>query len=697
MCDEVMVLVQVLLGIGLIAALVILARAMSSLTDMRRDLAGLGSQLKWLSRLVSRRETPGGAETPPEVEWPPAEPVPPVPPDPAQPPAPTPAPPAGAVVEVLEHEAAERDELLSPLSVDAKKVLLRDMTGRPAGIPPVPMKGADGATSQDIELFIGRKLLAWLGMLALLVGSVLFIIWAQRQLLPEVAKSLIHVTVGLGLLVCGEWASRKGWTPLALTLTGGGIAELLFANFSALALYDLIAWEVFLALMAVVVALAILLALRYESQTISIIATLAGVAVPIMLWVTRPDFRAVFVFLAAVNLSAVVVAVLRRWRAVNLVAFIGTALNVVFWLWRDYGFVVATASSPRGVDPAAAVMVVGGFFALFLGASLVCHLLRRDGRPADLWVFVLNPAWTFLVLHRLFGGDHVHAMATLAAGMGVLHLAVAAAARARVPTAEGFRSLAITLGVGFLTLAVPIRFDGLAVPMLLALLALALYVASEVSREWRLRVAGFLVFLAMGLGLVVNVPALLDDVDVAVLNRRCMTLGACAASLALAAAVIRRSRLKHPKIVPPGYAGVPALFAHALMLTAFTLETQSWFAHQGDTATSHFGQQVVYSAGYALYAAGLLAAGLGLRRLYLRVSGLVLFGVAILKIFTYDVAELRGLYRVASFIALALLLLLGAALYSKRQHVLFAGDADKGAQPPPEPPQSPEPENTQAK
>lgn len=682
MCDEVMVLVQVLLGIGLIAALVVLVRAMSSLTDARRDLAGLASQLKWLSRLVARREAPDRAAGPPEAEWPPA------PPEPPAPSEATPAPPDGAVAEVLEHEAAEADELLPPLSVDAKKVLIHDMAGRPTGIPPVSMKRAGEAASQDVELFIGRKLLAWVGMLALLVGSVLFIIWAHHQLLPGAAKSLIHVALGLGLLACGEWASRKSWTPLALTLTGGGIAELLFAGFSALALYDLIGWEVFLALMAVVVALAIALALRYESQTISVIAALAGVAAPIMLWVTRPDFRAVFVFLAAVDLIAVLVAVLRRWRAVTLVAFIGTALNVAFWLWRDHGFAVATASSPRGVDPAAAILVVGGFFVLFLAVSLVCHLERRDGRPADLWVFVLNPVWTFMVLHGLFGARHAHAMAGLAAAMGALHLVVAAAARARAPDARGLRSLAITLGVGFLAVAVPLRFDGLAVPILFGLLAVALYAASEVAREWRMRVAGFLVFLAMGVALLVNVPTLLADVDAAVVNRRCMTLGACALGLWASAAVIRRSRLSHPRIATPECAGVPALFAHALVLAVFTLETQSWFAHQGDTAMGHFGRQVVTSAGYALYAAGLLAAGLGLRRLYLRASGLVLFGVAALKIFIYDVAELRGLYRVASFIALALLLLLGAALYSRRQHVLFADAADKATKPP-EPPESP--------
>ena len=64
---------------------------------------------------------------------------------------------------------------------------------------------------------------------------------------------------------------------------------------------------------------------------------------------------------------------------------------------------------------------------------------------------------------------------------------------------------------------------------------------------------------------------------------------------------------------------------------------------------------------------GLVAVVYGLLRedRRLRLGGLALLGLAIAKVFVYDLAELEELYRVLSFIALGLLLLAGAFAYAR--------------------------------
>jgi uncharacterized membrane protein len=49
----------------------------------------------------------------------------------------------------------------------------------------------------------------------------------------------------------------------------------------------------------------------------------------------------------------------------------------------------------------------------------------------------------------------------------------------------------------------------------------------------------------------------------------------------------------------------------------------------------------------------------------LRIGGLVLLGIAVVKVFLYDLAALESIYRVVSFIALGLLLLVGAFAYQR--------------------------------
>jgi len=671
-------------------------------------------------------------------------------------------------------------------------------SGEAPSVPPQPQASGVG---RRFELFLGTKLLAWVGILVLLTGSVLFILWAhQRHLLSDLTKVLLHVGVGAALLGAGEWASRKTWTPLARTLTGGGIAELLFASFAASVLYGMIGWQGFFLSMGVVVALAIVLALRYNSLTISIIATTSGVAVPLMLWNMHPDYHLVLAFLAAVDISVMALAWFRQWRPINLIAFAGTVLNVLWWLGWRHGFRLFGDTYPEGVPPSLAVGAIGGFFALFLAVSLVYHLGRRQHRPLDLPVFVLNPLWAYPSVYFLFNDRHHGWMAPLAAGLGVLYLALAALIRRRcTAAASSLYSLAIALGVALLALAAPIQFDGLVIPMTLALLAVVLYVAAEITREHRLQVAGLCVYVLTALSLLACGADLTDRAPRVFLNQRLATLAACIVSLAATSAVLRRSRvgglpgrrpmatvaslvahgltllaftlevdnyyhLRHvpfdsmdvqlvcdlgyacyavamllagaalrrrtlriasaalllltlgkaltsdaaflfanqahaiwnvraavlgacilwlasaaamvrrwpSSFIQPRHVPVLVLLAHALGLMLFTLEARTFFAHYDNLATSHLARQMTYSIGYALYACTLLAVGFLRRQAYLRAAGLVLFAGVLLKIFVYDLKELRELYRIFSFLGLAVLLLTGAYLYHRFQHLLLA-------------------------
>ncbi len=55
---------------------------------------------------------------------------------------------------------------------------------------------------------------------------------------------------------------------------------------------------------------------------------------------------------------------------------------------------------------------------------------------------------------------------------------------------------------------------------------------------------------------------------------------------------------------------------------------------------------------------------------FIRILGLILFGLAILKVFIYDLSSLQSVYRIISFIALGLILLVGAFLYNKFKQYL---------------------------
>jgi uncharacterized membrane protein len=75
--------------------------------------------------------------------------------------------------------------------------------------------------------------------------------------------------------------------------------------------------------------------------------------------------------------------------------------------------------------------------------------------------------------------------------------------------------------------------------------------------------------------------------------------------------------------------------------------------------------QVWLSAFWTVTGLGAVVFGLVRRLGSVRLAGLALLGVAIVKVWTYDLAELEELARVLSFVGLGLLLLVGAFAYGR--------------------------------
>jgi uncharacterized membrane protein len=93
------------------------------------------------------------------------------------------------------------------------------------------------------------------------------------------------------------------------------------------------------------------------------------------------------------------------------------------------------------------------------------------------------------------------------------------------------------------------------------------------------------------------------------------------------------------------------------------------FYSGGSTITFNFSatlaQDLTYTLGWAVFALGLLGTGLLLRNRPARIASLLLLVATIVKCFLHDLGRLGGLYRVGSFVGLAVCLALVALLLQK--------------------------------
>lgn len=98
-------------------------------------------------------------------------------------------------------------------------------------------------------------------------------------------------------------------------------------------------------------------------------------------------------------------------------------------------------------------------------------------------------------------------------------------------------------------------------------------------------------------------------------------------------------------------------------------------------------QQLSFSGVWLLFSIGLMVVGLWRRARPWRIMAIALFGVAILKIFVYDLSFLGTLYRFLSFGVLGVILLATSYLYTRYRSAIFGVSTTE--QPPYEPPDHP--------
>ncbi len=155
-----------------------------------------------------------------------------------------------------------------------------------------------------------------------------------------------------------------------------------------------------------------------------------------------------------------------------------------------------------------------------------------------------------------------------------------------------------------------------------------------------------------------------------------VALGALAVAVGAGALLHRNERLFVPALVT---AGVVAVYLLSIAV-ADQFQLQVGIRPLEELQK---GAQVGLSVLWSLLGTAGFAIGLGTHRSPIRLFGLGLLGLATVKVFMVDLAALDVAYRVLSLVALGVLLLLSAAVYSRVQHPHGPGAPGRGDRPAP--------------
>ena len=248
-------------------------------------------------------------------------------------------------------------------------------------------KDADGATAATppplpqpkpgFEERIGTRWVVWVGGLTLALGGFFMVRYSiDAGLLGPGVRVLLGGAFALALLAAGEWTRRKESIstiealPIAnipAILTAAGTAVAFATVYAAYALYDFLAPATAFILLGMV-ALGTLAAALLHGPALAGLGIAAAFVTPVLVSSEKPDFWALYIYLAIVTAAAFGLARIRLWRwlAVTTIVF------ALLWTFP------CLQCGPSMVGPHAFHVMAG-----FVLASLLVVCGFMFGPPAD--------------------------------------------------------------------------------------------------------------------------------------------------------------------------------------------------------------------------------------------------------------------------------------------------------------------------
>jgi len=243
------------------------------------------------------------------------------------------------------------------------------LQGQEVPLPPEEEKPARPAINW--EQFMGAKLFAWLGGLALFLGVAFFVKYSfEHNLVPPQVRVAIGFLIGAGLIVGGLKMSLEKYRITAQTLVASGVVSLYAVTFACNSIYHFAYFgpvPSFL-LMVLITATAFILAVRLNAQVVAILGMLGGFLTPVLISTGHDNPAGLFGYIAILVTGLVSVALHRKWYYLVPMGAAGTVLMLMVWALNFY------APEKMGT----AMIVCLGFCVLFMGAAETARRMGRD-------------------------------------------------------------------------------------------------------------------------------------------------------------------------------------------------------------------------------------------------------------------------------------------------------------------------------
>jgi hypothetical protein len=327
----------------------------------------------------------------------------------------------------------------------------------------------------DLEKFVGENLINKIGILILVLGISFFVKYAiDKDWINEPARVGIGILAG-SLVMAIAHKLKKNFAAFSSVLVAGAISIFYFTIAIAFHEYQLFNQTVAFTIMIVITAFSVLVSISYNRQELAVLSYIGGFAVPFMISTGDGNYVVLFSYIAILNIGLLAIAYFKKWKVVTILSFILT--SILFSSWY-------TTELYDNKLPHLGSLLFATLFYFIFSIVIVLNNLRNKGvfSGIEYGILVSN---TFLFFG--LGLGIIHNWGINFKGMFTLLLALYNLVYAIVLYRKfGLDKIAIYLLIGltltFVTLTIPIQFEGNQITLFWAAEAVLLFWLSQKSK-----------------------------------------------------------------------------------------------------------------------------------------------------------------------------------------------------------------------
>ena len=530
----------------------------------------------------------------------------------------------------------------------------------------IPEKTPVKKEKVSLESVIGTKWLGRVGMIAVIFGIAFFLKYSfDNDLIGETGRIILGIISGVCFIAAGEYfQNRKNWPVYGQILTGGGLAILYFSIYAAFSFYHLISQLPGFAAFVVITTTGIILSVRYNAVSIAAIGMLGGFLTPEFLSTGENKPLALFSYILLLDTGILTVVYFKNWRSLAIASLAGTM--IIYDAWHKTFYTIDQQAASFGITT-----VVFLFYNLFVFLS---NFLKEQ-KTLHIEQAIVFLAALFYLLSFYEQNHQVNDwnLKSFVLAVAVIEI-IFAALSLRSDAASKLIPFSFTdISIIFSVISVFAVFEKEWISAALATeMAVFGYIGIKLDKPL-LRLAAYVLGALSLLRFVGELEVFYGPFEkfTILLNGRFLVCSFIIAAF-YALFIMLSKNQEHLLKKNNELLVIPAtlVITQVLSVILISMEYYDFYRYRGFVEFK-YARQLSLSIIWTLYAFAMIGIGIIRKAALLRILGILLTGIAVSKVFLFDLSELRTISRIVSFVVLGLILLTVSFFYNRFKHRIF--------------------------